>query len=1153
MPNLVIKQIRKRDDRIEDFNLSKVTSAIFKAAYSVGGTNLEQARELALLVQEKINSSFKEGEIPSVEQVQDIIESVLIKAGKDSTAKAYILFRNERNRAREKRTDLMLTVKDLVFKDSGDLDLKRENGNIDGNSTMGTMLRCGGETSKIFHKSFLMSYEYALAHDRGDIHIHDLDFGSLCLNCCQIDASKLLHYGFDNGSGFIRPPSNIRSAASLICIIIQSNQNDMFGGQSIPKFDYNLAPFVAKTFIKKLIDVCSIKYEDSFTNVQINDIKSVCKKHYDKHHTLINTNTWVLEKNNVFGDVLSVITDYKYKEFDIVDAEDHKTINSIFSMALKRTEDEVYQAMEAVVHNLNTMHSRAGAQVPFSSINYGTDTSAEGRMVIKNILLALDAGMGNGETPIFPIHIFKVKDGINGNPGDPNYDLYELSVEVSAKRLFPNWVFIDAPFNLKYYKPGDPDTEAATMGCVDGQEIITYKYNGNLYVESFERGWKFLTSKFEVKTRGKSQYCDLKNVTIYDSHSGKFVECRKIICNPDKGDWTRVTFNNGRTLLATSDHPLPVENKGRTFVRDLNIGDKVPAVWDQYAQDVKYVDPEIAWALGLIICDGAYNSSLAVCVGLDEEDIADKYISVVKNKFGFDLHKIYQNRGIKGNYLQISLVPGQSSREFKQKLFRTFGGWNKIERRLPKSLFSWNRESRLSFLAGMIDADGHIHKVKSRISLGSTNKELALEQLLLVQSLGYSAKCYLNHYRGSHDKKNIRYKIEFPFTKEIKDVLASSKKKIRVNTCPNFITPTHVEVSSIEVLGNLNKFSYDVETESDYFDVSGIISHNCRTRVVGNIHDPSKEIFTGRGNLSFTSINLPRLAIENKGNIDAFFVALKNRVNLVFGQLLERFEYQAMRKVLNFPFLMGEGIWMDSEKLDYNDSIKEVMKHGTLGVGFIGLAECLVALIGKHHGESKEAQELGLKIVRTMREMCDEQSKETKLNFSLIGSPAEGLSGRFLRIDRKLYGVIPGVTDREYYTNSNHIPVYYPISVVNKIKLEAPYHEYENGGHITYVEVDGDPTNNVSAMMDIVQYMKKSGVGYGSINHPVDRDPVCGYTGVINDVCPRCGRRDGEAVSIEVLKKVSKYASRNLPSDEELSEKLDTVPNADISSLGKWW
>lgn len=791
MPNLVIKQIRKRDDCIEDFNLSKVTSSIFKAAYSVGGTNLEQARELALLVQEKVNSSFKEGDIPSVEQVQDIIESVLIKAGKDSTAKAYILFRNERNRAREKRTDLMLTVKDLVFKDSGDLDLKRENGNIDGNSTMGTMLRCGGETCKIFHKTFLMSYEYALAHDRGDIHIHDLDFGSLCLNCCQIDAGKLLNSGFDNGHGFIRPPSNIRSAASLLCIIIQSNQNDMFGGQSIPKFDYNLSPYVAKTFIKKLIDICNIKYEDSLNQKQINEIKSVCWNHYKKYNTLIDSNTWILEKDNVFGEVLSIITNHKYEDFNIIDADDHKMIVSIFSMALKRTENETFQAMEAVVHNLNTMHSRAGAQVPFSSINYGTDTSAEGRMVIKNILLALDAGMGNGETPIFPIHIFKVKDGINGNPGDPNYDLYELSVEVSAKRLFPNWVFIDAPFNLKYYKPGDPDTEAATMGC--------------------------------------------------------------------------------------------------------------------------------------------------------------------------------------------------------------------------------------------------------------------------------------------------------------------------------------------------------------------------RTRVVGNIHDPSKEIFTGRGNLSFTSINLPRLAIENKGNINAFFVALKNRVNLVFGQLLERFEYQAMRKVLNFPFLMGEGIWMDSEKLDYNDSIKEVMKHGTLGVGFIGLAECLVALIGKHHGESKEAQELGLKIVRTMREMCDEQSKETKLNFSLIGSPAEGLSGRFLRIDRKLYGVIPGVTDREYYTNSNHIPVYYPISVVNKIKLEAPYHEYENGGHITYVEVDGDPTNNVSAMMDIVQYMKKSGVGYGSINHPVDRDPVCGYTGVINDVCPRCGRRDGEAVSIEVLKKVSKYASRNLPSDEELSEKLDTVPNADISSLGKWW
>lgn len=793
MSALAIKQIRKRDDRIEDFNLSKITSAIFKAAYSVGGTDLEQAKELAQLVQEKINSSFKEGEIPSVEQVQDVIESVLIKAGKDSTAKAYILFRNERNRAREKRTDLMLTVKDLVFKDSGDLDLKRENGNIDGNSTMGTMLRFGGETSKIFHKSFLMSYEYALAHDRGDIHIHDLDFGSLCLNCCQIDADKLLRYGFDNGSGFIRPPSNIRSAASLICIIIQSNQNDMFGGQSIPKFDYNLAPFVAKTFVKKLIDVCSIKYEDAFTNNQIDEIKSACWKHYNKYNnTLIDTNTWLLEKDNVFGEVLSVICNCKYEELRVVNPEIINTINAIFTMALKRTENEVYQAMEAIVHNLNTMHSRAGAQVPFSSINYGTDTSAEGRMVIKNILLALDAGMGNGETPIFPIHIFKVKDGVNGNPGDPNYDLYELSVKVSAKRLFPNWVFIDAPFNLKYYKPGNPDTEAATMGC--------------------------------------------------------------------------------------------------------------------------------------------------------------------------------------------------------------------------------------------------------------------------------------------------------------------------------------------------------------------------RTRVVGNIHDPSKEIFTGRGNLSFTSINLPRLAIESKGNKDIFFDSLRKMVNLVFGQLLERFNSQAMRKVLNFSFLMGEGIWLDSDKLDYNDSIREVMKHGTLGVGFIGLAECLVALIGKHHGESKEAQELGLEIIRTMREMCDEQSKKTKLNFSLIGSPAEGLSGRFLRIDRKIYGIIPGVTDREYYTNSNHVPVYFPISVTKKINIEAPYHEYENGGHITYVEVDGDPSNNIEAMMSIVQYMKKSGIGYGSINHPVDRDPVCGYTGVINDVCPRCGRRDGEAVSIEVLKKVSKYASRNLPSDEEVSEKLDTIPSAEISSLsGKWW
>ena len=298
----------------------------------------------------------------------------------------------------------------------------------------------------------------------------------------------------------------------------------------------------------------------------------------------------------------------------------------------------------------------------------------------------------------------------------------------------------------------------------------------------------------------------------------------------------------------------------------------------------------------------------------------------------------------------------------------------------------------------------------------------------------------------------------------------------------------------------------------------------CRTRVIGNVYDPTREIVTGRGNLSFTSINLPRLGILAGGDIVKFFEMLEDRMNLVVDQLLYRFKIQSQKKVKNYPFLMGQGIWIDSEKLNPNDTIGEVLKHGTLSVGFIGLAECLKALIGVHHGESKEAQELGLRIIGRMRARMDEESKKTGLNFSLLATPAEGLSGRFVKIDRKKFGKIEGVTDREYYTNSFHIPVYFPINAFRKIKLEAPYHALTNAGHISYVELDGDPLQNLEAFEQIIRCMKESGIGYGSINHPVDRDPCCGYTGIIGDVCPKCGRSDhGDNTRFERIRRITGY------------------------------
>ena len=771
---VMIEQIIKRDGRTAPFDLDKIANAIFGAAQSVGGQDYEMAHELAEQVEKELEKTVSE-KIPTVEQIQDTVETVLIESGHARTAKEYILYRNERTRVREMNTRLMKVYEDLTFKSSIENDIKRENANIDGDTAMGTMLKYGSEGAKQFYEMFILDSAHAAAHRDGDIHIHDLDFLTLTTTCCQIDLLKLFRDGFSTGHGFLREPNDIRSYAALACIAIQSNQNDQHGGQSVPNFDYSMAPGVRKTFRKlfrsNLAKALEVFGEDDNNEVDARELTERVEQETGKWACLAGDNGY----DEAMAKALS-------------ESMDEKTVAKCMKFARKYADKETrkgtYQAMEALVHNLNTMHSRAGAQIPFSSLNYGTDTSPEGRLVMEQLLLATEAGLGNGETPIFPIHIFKVKEGVNYNDGDPNYDLFKLACRVSAKRMFPNFSFLDAPFNLKYYKPGHPETEVGYMGC--------------------------------------------------------------------------------------------------------------------------------------------------------------------------------------------------------------------------------------------------------------------------------------------------------------------------------------------------------------------------RTRVMSNIVDPSREITYGRGNLSFTSVNLPRIAIRSHGDLDWFFEDLDRKIDLVIDQLLDRFRIQCAKRVRNYPFLMGEGVWIDSEKLGPDDEVGEVLKHGTLTLGFIGLAECLKALIGSHHGESEEAQNLGLEIVGHMRKRMDEASEKYHLNFSLIATPAEGLSGRFVRIDREKYGVIPGVTDRDYYTNSFHVPVYYPISAFEKIAREAPYHELTNGGHISYIELDGDPTQNLEAFEAVVRAMKEAGIGYGAINHPIDRDPVCGYTGIIGEVCPRCGRREGEGVPLSRLQKLGLYKNYNSTTigyHGDPNEEADRQPN----------
>lgn len=699
----------------------------------------------------RIEKEYKNEDKIKIEAIQDLIESELQKQGYPDVYKAFSDYRERRNISRQvffgekKQHKFLKAIENLGLKSSSEVNDKRENANVDGDTAMGTMLQFGSTISKEFAKSYLMKPKFTEAHDNGDIHIHDLDFSAMgTTTCCQIALDKLFENGFSTGHGYLRKPKDIISYSALAAIAIQSNQNDQHGGQSIPAFDYYMAPGVLATFKKQLkqqiYDFLDLTDLDHFINMD------KIAKEIDKFKTI---------------DIdLSV-----FDSFTKDSKQAKRLFKKAYEKAYEKTDRQTYQAMEAFIHNLNTMHSRAGAQVPFSSVNFGTDTSPEGRMVMKNYLLATDAGLGNHETPIFPISIFKVKEGVNYNKEDPNYDLFRLACEVSAKRLFPNFSFIDAPFNLEFYDPNNFETEVGYMGC--------------------------------------------------------------------------------------------------------------------------------------------------------------------------------------------------------------------------------------------------------------------------------------------------------------------------------------------------------------------------RTRVLANVVDPSKAITPGRGNLSFTSINLPRLGIKHgivnkeKTDLDGFFKELGELMDLVRDQLLERFEIQCSKRIYNFPFLLGQGVWIDSEKLKPTDRLRKVLKHGTLTIGFIGLAECLKALIGKHHGESEEAQELGLKIIKFMREKTDQYSEENNLNFSLIATPAEGLSGRFTNIDKAIYGKIKGVTDREYYTNSFHVPVYYNISAAKKIQIEAPYHALTNGGHISYVELDGDTAMNIDAFESIIRVMHDNGIGYGAINHPVDRDPVCGYTGVIGDFCPGCGRKEGEGVPIERIKNAS--------------------------------
>ena len=959
-------KVIKRDGRKVDFNSMKIISAV-KCACEDKSTGDSIGPKVAQTIKETLETEGRE-EV-DIEHIQDLVEKAIIMLQYPDVAKKYIIYRNERSKVRTGKSKLNRKIEELICTDAEESDTKRENANVDGNTTCGSLLQIAGAVTKDYYFDHVSDGKFRLYHENGIIHLHDADLSLFTINCLYIPLAKLLKNGFSTGHVYLSTPSNVISAAELTCVIIQSNQNDMFGGQAIANLDYDLAPYVAKSFVRNCAEYIGTtefgNSKFSYDNLKENFIKPL-DAYIIKHGNILNKEGYdeITKVMDIYGKL------YNLDTFSVDNITQY--FNRMSQYAMQKTDRDTYQGMQALVFNLNSLNSRSGAQTPFSSVNLGLDTSDEGRMVTKNLFEIVKKGTSSGETFIFPISIFKIHKDVS-YPGCKNYDLFKLACETSALRLYPNFVNVSAPMNIKYYDPSRPETSVASMGCVRGSEVALWKIgNTRVRFNTFEEMGSYLSDKCTlIKHNDNSFYIDMEKETldlrIWDSHHA-FVKVKKFIVNRNVTNWRLIRFSNGNHVVVTGDHPLPVVGKGRTIVDDIYVGDKIP----------------------------------------------------VTNK--------YPNTKTMGRMAQY-----------------------------------------------------------------------------------FSAR---------------------------------------------FSNFEPVEVLSIDPIEQ-SGYSYDVETESDRFDFSGIQSHNCRTRVLGNKFDKSKSVTSGRGNLFFNTINLPYLALLAKEKYPTDEVSRYNYFNSLLDvkvhELLEfshdRFEMAAKRKAKNFPFLMGQHVYKGSDNLLPDEEIREVIKHGSMAVGFIGLAEALVALFGKHHGESKESQAKGLEIIGRMKAITDDYSEREQLNYSIIATPAEGCSGRLLRATRKRFGIVPGVTDREYFTNSSHVPVYYKISAYDKIQIEAPYHPLCEGGIIGYIELDYDATKNIEAFEALVMAMADSGMTYFSINHPVDHDPICGYTGYIPEggCCPRCGRKNGEGVpafkllSLRSYNPTPEYAVRyaDIEADDVMTNMVD--------------
>ena len=894
-------KIRKRNDKIVDFDTNKIITVLDKTFVDYPELTEDEISNLKETIINNITAEAEKQQdkdnLFDIEDCQDIIVASLKKLGYRKIANSFQRYREGRAVDRQLRK-----VFEVVSNE--DTDEKTENANVDGYTMSGRHLHISEDVLKIHSSKHVYSKKVMKAIDDGIIYAHDRGWTSIgSLTCLQIHLPDLFKDGFNTGHGYLREPGGIKTAFMLSAIAIQSSQNDFHGGQSIPQFDFGLAPYVMKSYRKYLC------------------------KHLEAANIYMNLNLSSLNEIKALIKNPGYLTEFEYLKTIQVLERDYPSLlgvwDKVIKLAIKDTEDEAYQGAEGLIHNLNTMHSRAGAQVPFSSINFGLDTSEAGRLVAKSLLQAQMDGLGHHETPIFPILIYTLKKGVNFNKDDKNYDIFRLAMQCSSERLFPTYSFVDSSFNLPFYEKDHYYGAIQTMGAVDGKQRLQVKFRGTEISLTFEELFNLVKNNSIIDIYHKNAQTSSNINCISQSlftlltdelcvaTSKGYKPIRNIWCNFGQKDLLELTFSDNSIIACTKDHPLATQGLNLVMVeaKDLKVGDVIS------------------------------------CVGSN--------VSITEIK-------------------------------------------------------------ELDFAGAVYDL-------------------------------------------------------------EVDD------------ECHNFI---------------LN---------------DNIISSNCRTRVMANVN--GREGAIGRGNLSFTSINLPMLALNANGNVNKFYKELDKALELADLSLTERYKIQAQQQKRNLPFMAGCNMWLDSDKLtsDY-DSIEPLLKHGTLSIGFVGLAECLICLLGKHHGESEEADKLGYEIISYIKDYCDKRTKETHLNFTCLGTPAETYCHTALKQCRSKYGIIPNVTERDYLTNSSHIPVYYPISISEKARIEGKYHKLENAGHIFYCEVDGDISKNIDAFEQILHTMSDADIGYGAVNIPIIYCPNCYKSFRGSDdvhVCPYCSYCELEETNID--------------------------------------